>query len=124
MKEDLKLKAKVKIANPADLSRYEDILLMVDTGSPFSIVSKDRLKRLGISPIRKRRLKLANGEIIERDWGILYFEIEGKGEGGSDVIFGGPNDAELLGLHALEAMALSINTTTGELKPIEPLYLL
>ncbi|MEW6007911.1 MAG: aspartyl protease [bacterium] len=117
MKEDLILGARV--ANPIDTSRYEEIDVIIDTGVAFSVIKKDRLKRIGISIIGKKRLKLADGKVIERDYGIACFALNGKGVGGSDVIFGEEEDVELLGLLTIEGMALSIDTTTGELKPIE-----
>ena len=123
MKENLQLKTRVKIANPTDISKYEEVDVIIDTGATFSVIKRERLKRLGISPIRKKKLKLANGDIIERDWGGACFIIEGKGEGVSDVIFAEENNTELLGLLSLEGMALSVDTKTGELKPIE-LFLL
>ncbi|MDI6839428.1 MAG: aspartyl protease [bacterium] len=123
MKANLQLKTKVKIANPLDVSKYEELDLIIDTGAAFSVIKKERLKRLGVSPIHKKKLRLANGEIIERDWGDACFMINGKGEGVSDVIFGEKNDTELLGLLALEGMASTVDTKTGELKPIE-LFLL
>ncbi|MEW5692584.1 MAG: hypothetical protein AB1765_04740 [Candidatus Hydrogenedentota bacterium] len=73
--------------------------------------------------LKKRLLKETSGEIIERDYGIACFVIDGIGKGGSDVIFGEETAAELLGLLTLESMALTVDTKTGELKPIE-LFLL
>ncbi|MEW6482951.1 MAG: aspartyl protease family protein [bacterium] len=119
MKEDLILKTRVRVANPIDISRYEEIDVVIDTGAAFSVIKKDRLKRIGISIIGKKRLKLANGKVMERDYGIACFALNGKGVGGSDVIFGEEEDVELLGLLTIEGMALSVDTTTGELKPIE-----
>ena len=117
--ENLKLKAKVKIFNPADLSKLEKVDLIIDTGATFSVVSNERLAKLEIKPIFKKKLRLATGELIEREVGGGGFEFEGKGIGISDVIFGEKEDSEVLGLLALEAMALKVNTVTGELEPIE-----
>ncbi len=65
-----------------------------------------------ISPIGKRKLRLANGEIVERDWDGICFMIDNKCEGVSDVIFGEEKDSELLGLFTLESMALTVDTKT------------
>lgn len=123
MKKDIKLITKVKVANPVYVSKSEEVELIIDTGATFSVIKKDRLQRLEIPTIRKRKLKLANGQIVERDAAVAWFIIDGKGEGGSDVIFGEENDPELLSLLTLEGMALSVDTTTGELKPIELLLI-
>jgi predicted aspartyl protease len=122
-KEDLKLKTKVKIFNPTDFSKFEELELLIDTGATFSVISQEILKKIGIKLFEKMKFKLATGETIERETGIVGFEIEGKGKGGGDVIFGKKGDAQVLGLLTLEAMALKVNTVTGELEPIE-LYLL
>jgi predicted aspartyl protease len=123
MKENLQIKAKVRVANPVDISRYEELELIIDTGATFSLIKKEKLIKLGISIIGKKKLRLADGKIIERDYGIACFSINDIGIGGSDVIFGEEGDAEVLGLLTLEGMGLSIDTKTGELKPIE-LFLL
>lgn len=123
MKENLQLRTKLKIANPIDVSRYEEGEFIIDTGATFSVVKKERLQRLGIPPVYRRKLKLADGRVIERDIGPAWFIIDNKGQGVSDVIFAEENDTELLGLLTLEGMALTIDTKTGELKPIE-LFLL
>lgn len=123
MKENVRLKIKVRITNPVDVSKSEEAELIIDTGATFSVIKKERLKRLGIPPIRKRKLRLADGEIIERDTGAAWFIIDGKGEGASDVVFGEESDLEILGLLTLEGMALSVDTKTFELKPIELLML-
>ena len=122
MKEDLKLLARVKIANPTYLSKFEEIDLIIDTGATFSVIKKTRLQRLGIPVIGKKKLRLANGDIIEREYGGACFIIE-EAAGVSDVIFGEENDTELLGLLSLEGMALTIDTQSGKLTPIEILLL-
>jgi len=123
MKEDLQIRTKVKVANPIDISKYEEVDLIIDTGAAYSVIKKDRLRRVNIPSLGSRKLKIANGQIIERDWGIACFIIDGKGKGGADVIFGEESDTELLGLSALEGMALTVDTRTGELKSIELLLL-
>ena len=118
-KENLRLKTKVKIFNPTDFSKFEEVELIIDTGATFSVISRERLERLGIKPFFKRKFRLATGELIERETGGVGFEIEGKGKGVIDAIFGEKGDAEVLGLLILEAMALKVNTVTEELEPIE-----
>jgi predicted aspartyl protease len=123
MKEKIQIKQIVKVANPVDPQRVDEIELIVDTGATFSIIKKEILEKIGIKSLGSRKLKLANGQFIERLWGVALFIIEGKSSGGSDVVFGEEGDIQLLGLLALEGMALSINTKTGELEPIETFLL-
>ncbi len=119
MKEELKIKEKVKIFNPQNTKNFMEIELIVDTGATFSCIKKEKLEKLNIKPLYKRKFKTADGRIVERDVGACLFEIPKKGKTISEVIFGEKEDIEVLGLHTLEGMALTINTKTGELKPIE-----
>jgi predicted aspartyl protease len=112
-KENLKLKTKVKISNLIDPSKFEEVDLIIDAGATYSVVSKARLEKLKIKPVYKQKFRLAAGQIIEREIGGALFEIEGKGKGISDVIFGEKEDGEVLGLLTLEAIALKVNTLTG-----------
>jgi predicted aspartyl protease len=68
VKKNLTLLAKVKIANPTDISKCEEVELVIDTGATFTVISKNKLHKLGIAPLYKKRLKLRDGTVIERGW--------------------------------------------------------
>lgn len=46
-KENLKLKTKVKLFNSVDFFKFEEVDLIIDRGTTFSVVSKEKLERLG-----------------------------------------------------------------------------
>jgi clan AA aspartic protease len=78
---------------------------MVDSGAIYTVVPKEILREIGISPHSKRSFLLANGEKYERQMGsadVLYR----KRRGAATVIFGEKGDFPLLGVTALEALGL------------------
>jgi len=109
--------AKVRICNPADRGRGQDLELLVDSGAVYTVIHGDRLKELGIKPEGRRSFKMADGRIIERKFGVAVAEYKG-GSAGTVVIFGEVNDTEVLGVHALEGLGLELDPVTKELRPM------
>jgi len=105
---------KTKISN-LETKRYVVMDLLVDTGTTVSIVAKNRLLAIGIKPIYKARLTLADGTTIARDEGVAMFTIKGKHTFGP-VIFGEPKDDNLLGVTVLETLGFSMDFKTGRLR--------
>lgn len=96
--------------------------LLAGTGAIYSIIPFKVLGDLKIERRTVRKMRLADGSVIQRHLGIV--EVEVKGEvAHSNVIFGEDTDAAVLGVTALEELGLKIDPVTGELKPMEPLLL-
>jgi len=107
----------VRIANPADLNRFEDVEFLVDSGAVYTVVPQRILKKIGIRPHSKRSFFLANGEKIERRVGDIaarYLELRGA----SPVLFGETGDLPLLGVTTLEALGLIFDPLRRQLKPL------
>lgn len=113
---------KVKIHNPAMPEKCREVELPVDTGATYTVIPSKILEGLGIKPLTKRELTLANGEKIERDIGGALYMV-GKWGGHAPVVFGVGDDQPLLGATALEAMGLQVDPISKQLKPTE-LFLL
>ena len=69
-------RVEVMLGNPYSAAR-ETVAALVDTGSTFSVMPASLLRRLGIEPTRTRRLRLANGQVEERQTGMACFEVDG-----------------------------------------------
>lgn len=111
---------KVHVANPADLSRWEEAELLVDTGALFSILPATLLDSLGIAPQAMRKLVLADGRRVDRRVGEARFQLDAD-QATSRVVFGEPGDAAVLGAVTLESLTLAIDPGTGALRPMEAL---
>ena len=104
----------VSVGNPDSVAR-ETVDALVDTGATFSVMPASLLGRLGIEPTRTRRLRLANGQIEERQTGMALLEVEGD-DCEAMVVFG-PDNLHLLGATTLEALLLIVDPINKRLIP-------
>lgn len=103
------------IANPSARSRRTRVRFLVDSGAIDSFVPAPILRRLGVRPLRRDELELADGSRMRRSVGLALFRVEGK-LGGSEVIFGGVRDEPLLGAVTLEAVGLELDPVRRRLR--------
>jgi len=114
---------KVRVYNPSDGSKSLDLELLVDAGSTYTWIRNDRLVRLNISPIGRRRFRTIEGRIIVREIGEAVVECMGR-RATTIVVFAEKSDSEVLGLHALEGLGLEIDPITRQLKEVEAILAL
>lgn len=117
------VRVKANISNVEEPEKVKEIELIVDTGAIYTVISKQILYELGIKTIGKRKFRLANGDIIERNVGICKVQIEELFTH-SIVVFGEEDDFQILGVTTLEELGLQVDPVSGELKPMELLLLI
>src|SRR5205823_3726201 len=105
------------IGTPPNPETWQSVRCLVDSGAIYTVVPAELLESIGIRPTQQEEFELANGELITRRKGIAAFRYEGR-IGGSDVIFGEPGDANLLGAFTLEALGLALDPLRRELRPL------
>ena len=110
----------LRVGNPRT-GVSETVDALVDTGATYSMFPASLLERLGIEPTRSRRLRIANGERVEYQTALAYFETGGY-EGEARVVFG-PEGIYLLGATALEDMLLVVDPIGRRLVPEEALLM-
>jgi len=116
----IRVKARIwNVENPS-ISRHVEFL--VDTGAIYSVLPSSLLKELGVEPIGRRKFKLANNQVIERDVGIIGIEVEGI-KTHTTVIFG-DEGVYLLGVVTLEELGLEVDPIKGKLRAMELLLML
>jgi clan AA aspartic protease len=108
----------VRVGNPANGHRAEDVRCLVDSGAIYSLVPGEVLQRLGIEPHSTREFVLADGQVIQRRLATATFEYEGR-RGDSMVIVGEPGDDPLLGATTLEGFGLVLDPFRRELRPMQ-----
>ena len=101
-----------------DMSRHEDVELLVDSKALFTSISRSVLEKLGLKPIARCKLRTFGGEVVERNVGGAVIEYEGR-RAVVPIIFGEPGDAQVLGVTALEALGYQLDPVTKRLKPVE-----
>jgi len=114
--------AKVRLYNPADLDKFDEVELLVDTGAVLSSVPRPALEKLGLRPLDRRGLRVYGGAVVEREIGGLVFEYGGN-RAMAPVIFGEEKDMPVLGATALEALGYQVDPVTKRLKPTELLMI-
>ena len=110
------LEVRMEIANPQDPGRRASVEFLVDTGATFSMIPRRILEQIGISPLERAEFEVADGRRIGRDIGEAIFFWNGR-RGTSKVIFGEDGDAAVLGVVALESLALEVDPHNRQLRP-------
>lgn len=110
-----KLPVRVSAANGAKSAEVE---AMVDTGAAYSALPAGVLRDLGVEPSRRRRLRLADGQLREVDTAEARVAV--NGESATTVVVFTDDDAPvLLGAHALEGLGLAVDPVNKRLVPDE-----
>lgn len=105
-----------------DGSAFETIEALVDTGATWTWVPRPILDRLGIPATDRRRLQMANGQIVERESGWVMITAEGV-TAATTCIFGDPDSIPLLGAVTLEECGLAPDPVHRRLVPVVGLAL-
>ena len=101
-----------------DQTKFEEISLLVDTGSTYTWINRDILVKLNITPKGKRKFTTIEGKLIEKEISEAIVEIF-KEKATTIVVFGTKNDKQVLGVHALEGLGFEVDPITESLKKVE-----
>ncbi len=102
---------------PLDGSRSETIEALIDTGATYTWIPRPVLERLGIAATDRRRLRLANGQIIEREIGFALVKVESVTVT-TICVFADPETTPLLGAVTLEEAGLAPDPIQRRLVPV------
>ena len=109
---------KVRVGNPANGRRAEEVSCLVDSGAVYSLIPGRVLRRLRIKPHSTHEFVLADGKVIRRRLATATVEYEGR-RGDSMVIVGIAGDDPLLGASTLEGFGLVLDPFRRELRPMK-----
>jgi clan AA aspartic protease len=90
---------------------------LVDTGAMDTMASATTLKKIGIQPVGKDVYELANGEIVEYEYGIAEMRFMGEVIG-TRIIFGPDGIEPLLGVVALEQAGFIVDPKNQKLRKL------
>lgn len=102
---------------PLTGARWEPIDALVDTGATWTWIPRPVLDRLGVAPTGRRALRLANGQTIERESGLVLVRLDGQTVA-TTCIFGDAGSMALLGAVTLEESALVPDPIQQRLIPV------
>ena len=115
------VRVKARIWNVERPQEARVIELLADTGAIYTVLPSSLLRELGVTPIGRRRFRLANNQVVERDVGIIGIEIQGITTHTLTVF--GDEGVYLLGVVTLEELGLEVDPVRGELRQIELLLM-
>jgi len=101
-----------------DLSRREELDLIVDTGSFLMWVREGTLARLGHRPSEVRHFRTIEGTPIDRPVCEARIECQGR-QASTFVVFARVGDAQVLGAYSLEGLGLEVDPGARALKPVD-----
>jgi len=115
--------AAVKICSPQVGTKCVETELIVDTGITYTWIRRERLEAIGVKPSKARKFRTIEGRTIEREVGEAVIECLGE-RAMSIVVFAERDDVEVMGVVALESLALEVDPVTQQLKKAESLLAL
>ncbi|MEM1538703.1 MAG: retroviral-like aspartic protease family protein [Candidatus Nezhaarchaeales archaeon] len=115
------IRVKAKVWNVESPENIREVTLLADTGAIYTVLPESLLKSLGVKSIGRRRFRLANNQVLEKEVGIIGIEINNI-KTYSITVFGDEN-VYLLGVVTLEELGLEVDPIKGELKPLELLLM-
>ncbi len=107
----------VAVKNPNQPKRRVKTDLLVDTGSILTWISEKKLQKLGMKPRRARKFKTIEGRIVTRSTGPALLSYDGA-ETDIEVVYAHPEDAEVLGVTALESLGYRVDPVSQKLEQV------
>ena len=102
--------------------RFETVEVLIDTGSTYTALPGDLLRRLGVPVAEIAQSEIADGSMAPIEVGDTIIRLEGR-QFPTPVIFGGDGEPSLLGVMALERARLTVDPVNGRLIPVNVLRL-
>ena len=94
--------------------------VLVDTGSEYTWIQEEVLKRIGVVPEKKDvAFLLANGSTVTRNVGFAILRVE-EHFTIDEVVFAQPGDLQLLGARTLEGLNLTVDPRRKKLVAAGP----
>ncbi|MEM0054085.1 MAG: Retroviral aspartyl protease [Candidatus Methanomethylicia archaeon] len=115
------VRVRARIWNIEDPENVKEVTLLADTGAIYTVLPETLLQSLGVKCIGRRRFRLANNQILEKEIGIIGIEINNVKT--HTIVVLGDENVYLLGVVTLEELGLEVDPVKGELKPLELLLM-
>ncbi len=106
--------AKLRVWNPEAPEKVEEIEAVVDTGTAFSWIHRERLDRLVAQRLRRLEFRAIDGSVIERHTAVVWVGMQDR-KGPDIVVIAEPNDMELIGSYTIQGLGLTYDPVQKKL---------
>jgi len=94
-----------------------EVDFLVDSGAQYTLLPEAVWRKIGLTPRRQQRFRLADGTEMVRDIGNCIVALQGLGETPTPVVLGQAGDVAVLGAVTLEELGLVLNPFSRTLHP-------
>ncbi|MFQ5903564.1 MAG: hypothetical protein ACE5JO_07735 [Candidatus Binatia bacterium] len=105
------------LTHPRDSRRQWKLRFLVDTGVFFTVVPRDVLSTLRVSPLREETVQFADRRKTRWKVGEVRLDMDGRSVT-TLVLFGKKGTTPLLGAYSLEGLGLSVDSRHRRLVPM------
>jgi predicted aspartyl protease len=98
----------------------DGVEFLVDSAATYTLLPLPVWQKIGLTPRRSVRFRLADGTAIERKVSDCQIHLP-QGEGHTPIILGEAGDEALLGVITLENLGLILNPFSRQLQPMQML---
>ena len=98
-----------RLSHPRELSGQRKLRFLVDTGAFFSVVPREVLSTLKVSPVGEETVQFADGRRARWKVGEVRLEVDGRSVT-TLVLFGKKETQPLLGAYSLEGLGLTVDS--------------
>lgn len=105
------------LANSEVPTRRVELKLLVDTGATWTWIPEPVLRGIGVTPTFMRRVKLADGRVVQRNAAIALITV-GQETLPTVCLFGDDGSEPLLGAVTLEEFGLGVDPVGRTLIPV------
>ena len=105
------------VSHPRNSERQHRLRFLVDTVAFFSVVPRDILSTLKVSPIREETVQFADGRKARWKVGEMHLSVDGRSVT-TLVLFGKKGTQPLLGTYSLEGLCLTVDSRHRRLVPM------
>ena len=99
---------------PPQGGEFRKVMMLVDTGAFFTALPREMADELGVKPMARTRVLMADGRTVEVDVSLAYVKILDREGVFQVVILDVPEP--LLGVSTLEGLGLKVDPATGKLE--------
>ncbi len=92
--------------------------VLVDTGATYTMLPRRNLDALGVIPEDRVLVRLGDGRLMERHLGPAFVRY-GRYAAWTQVLFGDPGDASVLGALTLEELRLQVDPRSQRLREVK-----
>jgi len=114
------VKVSAKIGDP-EQRRVKEVEFLVDTGASYMVVPPSVAEELGLKPIKKAKVTLADKREVDAGYAFAYISLLGREAPVTVLVFESP--MPLLGTFTLQVLGLEVDPAKEEVRPSRPFAL-